>query len=249
MSIDQTRFEEAKKKILERERRREGIGTLAEKTVHAILKNYYEPDLSGQEVPVKGLIADIFTGKEIVEIQTRNFASLKKKLSVFLSLYPVTIVYPLPKKKWIIWIDPETGECSEKRKSPKTGSPYDAFKELYRIKEYLSHQNLSIRVVFLDMEEYRLLNGWSRDKKRGSHRYDRIPLSIVEEMEFGCARDYMQLVPYGIEEPFDTKTFGKSAKIKQDRASQVLNVLYHLGQVDRVGKKGNAYLYRVKEDM
>ena len=37
-------FENAKKKIIGIDRQRLGIGTLSEKTVHAILKNYYQPD-------------------------------------------------------------------------------------------------------------------------------------------------------------------------------------------------------------
>ncbi|MBQ9989365.1 MAG: hypothetical protein IJP31_00235 [Lachnospiraceae bacterium] len=248
MDMDEVRFEEVKKRILETKRERSGIGTLSEKTVHAVLKNYYQPDESCQEVKLERMVADIFTGKEILEIQTRNFFSLKKKLSVFLSLYPVTIIYPLPAQKWLIWIDPETGEFSEKRKSPKTGNLYDAFKELGRIKEFLDHKNLTIKIVFLDMEEYRLLNGWSRDRKRGSHRYDRIPLKLVREVELTRPEDYLQLIPYELEEPFDVKGFAKAAKIKQDRASQVLSVLYYLGQVKRIGKRGNAYLYRVRDD-
>lgn len=247
MDIDQERFEAAKRKIILTERSRQGIGTLSEKTVHAILKNYYQPDTSKQEIPIGNLVADIFTGKEILEIQTRNFFSLKRKLEIFLPQYPVTIIYPLPYKKWVIWIDEKTGEFSEKRKSPKTGSLYDAFKELYKIKSFLEYEKLTVKVVFLDMEEYRLLNGWSKDRKRGSHRYDRIPLCLVKEVDLTCPRDYLQLLPDGLEEPFCVKTFAKAVKIKQDRASQILHILHQLNLVERIGKKGNAYLYRVRE--
>ena len=38
---DKKAFEEAKRKIIGIDRQRLGIGTLSEKTVHAILKNYY----------------------------------------------------------------------------------------------------------------------------------------------------------------------------------------------------------------
>jgi len=248
MSIDELRYNRAKQKIMDGCSLKGGIGTLSEKTVHAVLKNYYEPDTAKQEVSLFNLVADIFTGKEIVEIQTRNFFPLKKKLEIFLPHYPVTIVYPLPRKKWVIWINQDTGELSEKRKSPKTGTLYDAFKELYKIKEYLGHENLTIRVAFLDMEEYRLLNGWSRDKKRGSHRYDRIPLDFIEEKELTCPRDYLQLIPYELEEPFTVKDFARAAKIRQNRAGQVLHILHYLQQVERIGKTGNAYLYRVKDD-
>ena len=49
---DKKAFEEAKRKIIGTDRQRLGIGTLSEKTVHAILKNYYEPDEDRQEIPV-----------------------------------------------------------------------------------------------------------------------------------------------------------------------------------------------------
>ena len=35
---------------------------------------------------------------------------MREKLDAFLRLYPVTIVYPIPRYKWLIWIDEESGE-------------------------------------------------------------------------------------------------------------------------------------------
>lgn len=245
MEIDEAWFEEVKKRVLGSERGKKGIGTLSEKTVHAVLKQYYQPDPALQEVGVEGMIADIFTGEEILEIQTRNFYSLKKKLDKFLLRYPVTIIYPLPRQKWIVWIDPTTGERGKKRKSPKKGTVYDACKELSKITEFLTNKRLSVKIVFLDMEEYRLLNGWDREKKRGSHRYDRIPIQMVEEIELLEGIDYQKLIPAGLAAVFDAKDFAKAAKIRPDRARQALYILYHLGQVERIGKQGNAYLYRL----
>ena len=170
------RFTAAKERIIGKNRERNGIGTLSEKTVHAVLKHYYAPDESQHEIPVEGCVADIFNGKEIIEIQTRSFDRMRPKLERFLPLYPVTIVYPIPHIKWLSWINEETGETSPKRKSPKHGNPYQAFIEMYKIRQYLPDGNLHFRLALIDMEEYRLLNGWSRDKKKGSDRYDRIPL-------------------------------------------------------------------------
>ncbi len=172
---DKKAFEEAKRKIIGIDRQRLGIGTLSEKTVHAILKNYYEPDEDRQEIPIENYVADIFAGGEIIEIQTRQFDKLRGKLSAFLPLYPVTIVYPIPREKWIIWIDEETGELSGKRKSPLKGSPYTVFPELYRIKAFLKDPHLRFRLVLLDMEEYKLLNGRGKNRKIRASRYDRIP--------------------------------------------------------------------------
>ena len=113
---DKKQFEAARNKIIGIQRERHGIGTLSEKTVHAVLKNYYAPDEDTQEIPIENYVADIYADGEIIEIQTRNFNTMRNKLQAFLPLYPVTIVYPVPNEKWIIWIDEESGELSQKRK-------------------------------------------------------------------------------------------------------------------------------------
>ena len=38
-------------------------GTL-EKTVHAVLKNYYAPDEDMHEIPIENFVADIFDGRQ-----------------------------------------------------------------------------------------------------------------------------------------------------------------------------------------
>lgn len=240
---DKKAFEEAKRKIIGTDRQRLGIGTLSEKTVHAILKNYYEPDEDRQEIPIGNYVADIFAGGEIIEIQTRQFDKLRGKLSAFLPLYPVTIVYPIPREKWIIWINEETGELSGKRKSPLKGSPYTVFPELYKIKSFLKDPHLRFKLVLLDMEEYKLLNGRGKNRKIRASRYDRIPTELVQELETERPEDFLQFVPPELEEPFTTKDFAKAARISQPLAQVTLNILYHMEAVARVGKKGNLYLY------
>lgn len=248
MKPDEARFEEVKRKIIGVDRQRLGIGTFSEKTVHAVLKNYYEPDEDRQEIPIENFVADIYSDGQIIEIQTRQFNRMREKLSAFLPLYPVTIVYPIPREKWLIWIDEESGELSTRRKSPKKGTPYMAFAELYKIKMYLKDPNLKLRLVLVDMEEYRLLNGWSHDKKKGSTRYDRIPIRLVEEVEIEQPKDYMQFIPYELEEPFTVKDFAAVVHIPTSLSGTVLNLLYYMGVVRRVGKKGNAFLYQPEVD-
>lgn len=244
---DKEAFEQAKKKIIGTDRQRLGIGTLSEKTVHAILKNYYEPDEDKQEIPIGNYVADIYADGEIIEIQTRQFDRMRDKLSVFLSQYPVTIVYPIPREKWIIWIDEENGELSKKRKSPAKGNPYLVFPELYKIKMFLKNPNLRIKLVLMDMEEYKLLNGWSNDRKKGSSRYDRIPTELVEEVEINCPEDYMQFVPFELKDSFTSKEFARTAHIPVRLAQTVLNILHYVDTVERIGKKGNMYLYKAAD--
>ena len=62
MCIDELRFEAAKNRVIGINRERQGIGTLSEKTVHAVLKNYYAPDTDMHEIPIENFVADILRG-------------------------------------------------------------------------------------------------------------------------------------------------------------------------------------------
>lgn len=246
MSIKETQFEKAKDKIIGTERLREGIGTLSEKSVHAVLKNFYAPNQDFHEVPIEGYVADIYTGKEIIEIQTRQFNRMRDKLTAFLPISPVTIVYPMTAKKILVWIDPETGEEVERRRSPMKSSIYDIFDELYKIKQFLTDPNLRIKMIFLEVEELKLLDGYGKDKKKRASKHDRVPLKLVSEMGIECKEDYMQFVPFELlEETFTAKDFAKEAKIHPKYASVVVHVLHYMGILERVGKQGNAFIYKV----
>lgn len=245
--MDVIAYQQAFNKVIHMDRERNKIGTLKEKTVHAVLKYYLEPRELYHEKKVMGYYADICTEQGIVEIQTRNFNLLRKKLSVFLDHYHVTIAYPIPYIKWIKWINEETGEISEKRKSPKKGSIYSAFDELYKIKQYLIHPHLHLQLLLINVEEYRLLNGWSKDKKKGSVRYDRIPLELVDELIISKTSEYEKFLPRTLDElegGFISKDYKKMTGLSLKKAQTALNVLYFVGVVERVGKVGGAYLYR-----
>ena len=180
--MNSIRFNEICLKFTGAEREREGIGTLAEKTLHLIIKNYIEPNTDFHEIKVGRKVADIKNSNGIFEIQPRSFDRLRPKLQQFLKENQVTVVYPIAKEKRICWIDPETGEMTPPRKSPKQGSSFDIFKELYKIKMFLLEPNLKFRIMMLGINEYRLRNGWSFDKKKGSTKYESIPNAIFEEI-------------------------------------------------------------------
>jgi hypothetical protein len=241
-------FHDAYESIISSERERAGIGTLSEKTLHAVLKRYFAPNAGDREVKIGRYVADIVGENGIIEIQTQGFDKLRGKLAAFLDCARVTVVYPIAATKWLCWIDGETGVVTKKRRSPKTGTVYDAFFELYKIKQLLGHPNLTICLVLLEIEEYRNLDGWSRDKKKGSSRCERLPIDIIDEVYLKNTRDYINLMPESSPKPFTTKDFSKAAKMNLSSAQLALNVLYHIGAVTRTGKRGNLNLYETSEN-
>ncbi len=241
--MDKQLFEMVCEEVIGQRQGMNGIGTLSEKTVHSVLKSYLSPDSINHEIKVGGFVADICTGNEIIEIQTRSFDKLRRKLHSFLSFAPVTVVYPIPNIKWIRWVNPQTGEISPPRKSPKIGSCYTIFPELYKIKDFLVNPNLRFKIVLMNVEEYRFLDGWSKDKKKGSTRCDRIPTELVEELQITSIEDYKALIPDTLTEEFTSRDFKKASGLPLHHAQTALNILHYIGVVDRIGKKGNSFVY------
>ena len=242
------RFARARDRIIVfEERERHGIGMQMEKTLHAVLKCYKDPDPDHHEIPVEGYIADIYSEQGIIEIQTAHLGNLRAKLDTFLPLFPVRVVYPIAHRKRVIWIDPDTGEQAENNLSTHIGTYYTAFRELYRIRPYLTRPGLTLELLLIDLEEYRIKDGWSRDRKRGSHRFDTIPVSLQGELVLERPEDYMQLVPENLPEPFTAADFAAAAGIPRALASTVMLLLTETGTVLRVGRQGHAWLYRLAE--
>lgn len=229
------------------EHARFNIGTYKEKTLHRVLKNYFEPDASRQEVPVGDFIADICGADGMIEIQTSGFASMQQKLEAFLPLGKVTLVYPIAKKKWVSWIEAD-GTIGKRNRSPKVGKALDAVPEMIFIKRFLNHENLTVRAVLLEIDEYRMLNGRrSLSRKRGSTRYERMPVDLFEIYDFSTAEDFIDLLPFERGEVFTSKELCGKLKFRGRAVSAAIHVLLEVGAIVRVGKQGNAYLYRIAE--
>lgn len=222
-----------------------GIGTQMERMIHCVLKYYFEPDETCQEIRIGSFIADIYRPHDnrILEIQTRGFDRLRDKLDAFLPEHKVTVVYPIAREKILHWIDAETGETEAGRKSPKKGKEWDILPEIYRLPQHQMHPNLSFLPVLLDLKEYRLRDGWSQDGKRGSHRIERMPYHIEEGCLLEMTEDYIELLPDTLEPVFTVKDYGKATGLR-GKASYAMKAIERAGAVERAGKKGNAFLYR-----
>lgn len=237
-------FLESIDKYLGKKYDRKSIGLLQEKTLHSIVKDFYAPCEEAKEIRVGDYVADICYRDRIIEIQNGGFAHLVPKLEAFLPKYKVTVVYPIPYRKWMCWIDPETGEQTARNAPHGTFNLYKAFRDLYSIRKYLTHPGLTIILTCLEIEEYRIQDGWSRDKKRGSHRYDRIPLRLLDEIEIKGKEGYNRFLPDELPEEFTIKEFQKLTKFRGRYFGSTVHVLEEVGLIRRCGMRKRAFLYQ-----
>ena len=90
--MNEETFKQACRRVRDGNQQALGIGTLGEKTLHAVLKYGYEPQEENHETKIGGYVADIVGENGIIEIQTQGFDRLRKKLSAFLEVCDVTAV-------------------------------------------------------------------------------------------------------------------------------------------------------------
>lgn len=238
---DAKRFETSVEKAKARES--VNIGTLNEKCIHSALKNYFSEDYD-QEAKIGSFYADIVTENGIFEIQTANFSKLNKKLEVMLSVCHVTVVYPFEKRTRVITASDTSGEVIRESGFRYNNSLSSFFLELYRIKSFLTDPNLTICIAELDVERVNYVSEKTgRRRKRGA--YTKTPLALRREIYLEKPSDYKVLLPdcEELPEEFTVKEFQKCAKSTD--AKLMLEILLYLGVVDKIGKKGNAEVYRI----
>ncbi len=225
------------------------IGTLSEKSIHSEIKNYLEPRKEYQEVKVGNYIADIKRDNEIFEVQTQQFKNLISKLNYYiLNKYDVTVAYPLVHEKYINWVDTESTEVVERRKSSYKKYIQDIFKELYWIKDYIVNKQIKLMIISLEVNDYRYLDGYGQNSKYKATKIDKIPTKILNEITIESIDDFKIFLPNTLPKEFTSKDFQKCTKSRSKYLGSGLKMLRELGIIQVIDKKGNAFIYKITEE-
>ncbi|MGN0113785.1 MAG: hypothetical protein ACI396_00495 [Acutalibacteraceae bacterium] len=242
--MDKQRFINALNDVQSGERIQSGIGTLHEKTMHAVLKKYFEPYSDNHETKIGDYVADIVGEHGIIEIQTGSFERLNKKLAAFLEYARTTVVYPVSVSNVICRID-ENGEIT-RRKSAVKGSVLTLFDELYKISAHLKNERLRICVMLLKTEEYRKVCSRKQSRK-GFMRLERVPTELVDEIYIDCPSGFAAFFPDNLTPPYTCSEYAAAMGIDQNTARLMLYTFTKADIITRCGKRGNAYLYNLPD--
>ena len=219
------------------------IGTLAEKSLHAGIKSWYGRPGDRFEVNVDGFVIDIVRGDQLIEIQTRHFGAMKRKLKRLLDDHQILLLHPIAQEKWIVR-ETAVGEPISRRKSPKKGSPLDLFSELMRIPHLLPHPNLTVGVLLTQQEEIWRDDGLGSWRRKGWSLHDHLLLNVVGQQLFASPAELRSWLPTELPEPFTNQQLAKMAKIRPNLAQRITYTLARCGVVEKVGKAGRANLHQ-----
>ena len=222
------------------------IGTLNEKPLHAALKEWYAQPGDQIEVELDGYFIDIVRDDLLIEIQTRNFSAIKRKVTDLIKAYPLRLVYPIAQEKWIIKQSADSAKMT-RRKSPKRGQPLDVFKELVSFPALLDHENFSLEVVMIQEEEVRRYTGKTNWRRRGWVTDERRLISVVERYHFQTPREIWSLIPADLPNEFTTTNLAALMGINKRFARQVAYCLRKMGIVEQIGKRGRLNLYHYQD--
>lgn len=222
-----------------------GIGTYKEKTLHYVLKKFFEQDISYHEVKCCGFVADVMKDGNITEIQTASLSGMRDKLAAYAESSQVKsfrIVFPIAACRRIFWIDPANGEISGGRKA-RSATKYSFLSELIYISEFLKCGKLILTIAEVALDEYRCLNGWSRDRKKGAEKLDRVPVDILSVTDYAGPIDLSDFVPESLPDRFTRNDFSKAASLKGRRLWAALKVLEENGVIAKTESEGRAHIY------
>jgi len=128
-----------------------GIGTLAEKSLHAALKERFARPGDLQEEKVDGYVIDIVRDGTLIEIQTGGFSGFKMKLASLLPRHPVHVIYPVVAERECVRLRAD-GSVVGRRKSPRRRGVLDGLGELGPISPLLMDPNLTVEIVLVREE-------------------------------------------------------------------------------------------------
>lgn len=233
----------------------ESINVHNETTLHSQLKSYFMEDGCVTEARHGRYIIDVIKDDLLIEIQTRNFSSIRKKIENLILSDKVLLVYPIIEEKIIVKID-KSGHLEYERKSPKKGKPIDVFNELIRIPSLVNEGNFSMMLMMIHVKEFRKDDGKGSWRRKGVSLIDTELTCVEREINLKDKSDFMKLV-YGhagkstenasFFKEFNSKTLAKKLGINASLSRKILYSLKHMGAISECGKIGNLILYKVLE--
>jgi hypothetical protein len=223
-----------------------GIGTERESSLHRSLKTRCAGPEGKTEEPVGAYVCDAVSGSgEIIEVQTGSFGPLKRKIQDLVLQGPVRIIHPVIVHK-TIELREKDGAPVSLRKSPRCGSEWDLFKALLYAPLLPLTKGLTIELIMVDVLEKRVRDGRGSWRRKGVSIIDRELTAWLRAMPLSGKQDYRAFVPFPPGEEFTTRGLAEKARIRLALAGKTLYVLTKLGVVERVGKSGNALVYRLE---
>ena len=244
-SEDEKRFADATETVLQKApvSGYAGVGTLAEKPMHAILKHFLSEDEDCHEVGVldTDYVSDVRLGNVVYEVQSGSVFPMQKKIAHYLCATDcsVVVVHPMVWGGKLIRLDPKTGEVFSAKAYALHEKPLRFLADLYPLRSFLANGRLSFRLFFVEIEDYRLPH-----PRRGKReKLVRLPTRLLGEMTLAKASDYATLIPKELPASFAAKEFADATHLRGRGVYSILHVLSAAGALKEEKDEKGRFLF------
>ena len=107
--------------------------------------------------------------------------------------------------------------------------------------------NFTIEVLYIYEEEVRQWVGKKAWRRRGWAIDYRQLLEVVEHQQYTCPDDFKVLLPADLPDIFTKDDLASYGKCRKRLAGRMAYCLREMGVIDHIGKRGNAYLYKIAD--
>jgi hypothetical protein len=106
-------------------------------------------------------------------------------------------------------------------------------------------KGLSIELALIDALEKRVQDGKGSWRRAGASIAERELAAWRDSIVLKKPRDYRRFIPPALARGFTVGTLAEEAEISKELARKTLYVLNKIGVVERTGKTGRAFTYRL----
>jgi hypothetical protein len=191
-------------------------------------------------------VIDLVRGDLLIEIQTRGFTPLKKKLENLTLTHQVRLVHPIAAERWIVKLAADGVTQIERRRSPKKGYVEHIFEVLTAIPHLIERENFSLEILLTREEEIRCHDGKGSWRRKGWSILDRRLLEVVKQVTLTTPADFLTLLPADLPDPFTVRQLSRSIGQPPRIAQKMCYCLREMHVIHQIGKHGNAFLYSLK---
>lgn len=218
-----------------------------ETSLHRQLKERYAGPAALVEQRLGKYRIDAVVGAELIEIQHGSLAAIRDKIAWLAERHRVRVVKPIVARKYLVKLDAKDGQTVSRRMSPKMGTVWNLFDELVYFTRVFPHENLTLEVPLVEIEELRFPGHGRRRRWRQNdfQVQDQRLLDVTEVHTFRHSVDLLALLPSGLPRQFHTGHLAESLGVRRWIAQRIAYCLRKTAAVRECGKAGNALLYEM----
>lgn len=221
-----------------------------ETSLHRELKRLVSGNEDAEEQTLAGYRIDAVVNGRLIEVQVASLFAIRRKIADLLEQgFEVTVVKPLTARKQIVRREQRGGTEISRRWSPRRQEFCHVFGELVHFIGAFPHPKLTLELLLITEEEFRVPRPKRWHRQRDFSIEDRCLVRVEDRRVIRSAEDLLDLFPQTVRQlccgaPFTTADLAIAADVPRWLAQKIAYCFRKLSFWETIGKQQRAWLYQ-----